>query len=229
MKALKFLAAGSVGRFSDTVWPLPDPDAPGAWVEAAGPLEVCRCGVHACDREELLDWIDDELWEIELDRAVRGAETGVIAGRGRLLRRLERWDEGAAAAFAAACAARVRTHAVIVLRRDGHVDEARTLAAASLPAARAVSAAALDDSVAEAAGFVADCLLLARGARPDEPDAARVGAPVPAAAAVAANLAFVSAHAAGRLRGRHDERAYAVAFARERDWQLRFLCRLIGL
>ena len=46
--AYKFLNAGAVGLFSRLAWPVPNDAVPGAWVEAEGPLEVCRNGIHAC-------------------------------------------------------------------------------------------------------------------------------------------------------------------------------------
>jgi hypothetical protein len=99
--AYKFLARGRTGRFSDTRWP-----PAGSWVDAGGPLADCVRGVHACRTEELLDWLDDELWEIELAGDVRTGEDMLVAERGRLVRRLERWNDGLATEFAGACAAR---------------------------------------------------------------------------------------------------------------------------
>jgi hypothetical protein len=63
--AYKFLGQGSVGLFSDFAWP-----APGEWVETHEPVADCVRGIHAVSFENLLDWIDDELWEIELDGAI---------------------------------------------------------------------------------------------------------------------------------------------------------------
>lgn len=106
MKALKFLADGSTGRFSGIAWPVPHGSEPGAWLEAGGTLELCRTGIHACLPEGLLGWLDDELWEIELGGRVEEVEDAVVGERGRLLRRVEAWDAGCAAEFVAAVSAR---------------------------------------------------------------------------------------------------------------------------
>jgi hypothetical protein len=55
--AYKFLARGTLGRFSRFAWPVDE------WVEATGPLAPCQNGVHACRIEQLPTWIDEELVE----------------------------------------------------------------------------------------------------------------------------------------------------------------------
>lgn len=98
MIAFKFLQRGGRGRFSGVEWP-----APGTWVEATGPLELCANGVHACSPRELAYWLEEELWRIELDGELHAGPTVVLARRGRLLERVSGWPE-ASAAFAADCA-----------------------------------------------------------------------------------------------------------------------------
>ncbi|HET8607415.1 MAG TPA: hypothetical protein VFL66_10365 [Gaiellaceae bacterium] len=202
MNAYKFLAAGAVGRFSDVPWPQPPLEGDAEWLEADGPPEQCRHGVHACEVDRLLDWIDEELWEVELD-GVAEREPLLVAARGRLRRRVPGWDEDAARDFADACAERVREHA----------------------------AAAVDSVAKTLTAFAADCRLLARGARPDAPDAPDVPASAPAAAAIAANLGFVAAHAAGfaAASGSADDERYTAGFLAERSWQLDWLRRRLAL
>ena len=200
MRAYKFLAVGRRGRFSDTVWP-----QPGEWVEAGPLLEDCRHGVHACTAEQLLDWMDDELWVIELDGAVLERDAMVISERGRLLRRVAEWDERAARDFADACIARAGERAA----GAGH---------------------RLSDG-SELGGFAGDVVLLADGARPEMTDAGALGlASPPTPAALAANVAFVTAHAAGRAAVDAGEEAdYDGGFAAERAWQLAWLHERLGV
>ncbi|HEX2086400.1 MAG TPA: hypothetical protein VHF89_12005 [Solirubrobacteraceae bacterium] len=108
MLAYKFLRAGAVGPFSGVAWPQPRGGAPGEWVEAAGGTSVCRRGVHACRLEDLPRWIGRELWAVELRGGVLETPYKVVAPAGRLARRIDAWDDRAAAAFAEACIERVR-------------------------------------------------------------------------------------------------------------------------
>ncbi len=101
--AYKFLTADRRSPITGFHWP------DSAWVEAVGPLEPCRNGIHACHIEDLPHWIGPELWAIELDGEVQRAPTGVLARRGRLLERVEEWAGGVAQEFADDCARRART------------------------------------------------------------------------------------------------------------------------
>jgi hypothetical protein len=117
--AYKFLRAGGVGPFSHHAWPLPDGDRPGGWVAGVAATELCRTAVHACRVGDLPWWLQDELWEAELDGEIATGRHKVMAPRGRLLRRVEAWDAACAQRFADACAMRARDHAVAALDRAG--------------------------------------------------------------------------------------------------------------
>ena len=237
MRAYKFLASGAVGRFSDFHWPQPVEQSPAEWVEPGAALEECRHGVHACLPGRLLDWIDDELWEIELDGKIVASESMLVAERGRLLRRVSEWDGATAQDFAYACAWRARDHALSSLRRSGLADEANRLGDASeLEAVQASAAAAVDRSAGaaqEVSALAADVVSLARGRRPEAWRAPPVALeePIVSAGAIAANVAFVVAHAAGRaaVADAGSEAAYDDGFAAERAWQLDWLADRIGL
>ena len=85
MIAYKFLRAGRTSVFTRFGWPV------GEWVEAR--VEPCRSGIHACRVGDLPYWAGKELYEIELDGAITEEPTKIVAGRGRLLRRIEAWDD----------------------------------------------------------------------------------------------------------------------------------------
>jgi hypothetical protein len=106
--AYKFLRADGTGVFTRFPWPLPD-GGPGAWVEA--PIEACRSGVHACRLRDLPLWLGRDLYEIELDGELVEERTKVVAARGRLVRRIDGWDDPAREAYARACAARAHAYA----------------------------------------------------------------------------------------------------------------------
>ena len=102
MIAYKVLAEGRIGLFSGVTWP-----PPGEWLEASV-VDPCRAGIHACRIDDLPLWLGlGELWEVELDD-VLVEERKLVARRGRLVRRVEAWDEDAARAFVAGCRTRTR-------------------------------------------------------------------------------------------------------------------------
>jgi hypothetical protein len=75
--AYKFLAADRFATLSGVTWP-----EPGSWLEASGKLERCFSGIHALRPQELLGWIDDELWRCELGGAIDEDADVLVAERG---------------------------------------------------------------------------------------------------------------------------------------------------
>jgi len=100
--AYKFLRAGRIAPFTGFRW------QPGTWVESADAV-ACESGVHACRAGDLPYWLRAELWEIELGGDIVETERKVVAARGRLRRRLDRWDAEAYRELARTCAERTRT------------------------------------------------------------------------------------------------------------------------
>jgi hypothetical protein len=103
VRAYKFLAADGSGVFSRFRWSLPD-GGPGAWAESE--VDPCRTGIHACRRVDLPYWLAPSLYEIELDGDVEEQALKVVATRGRLLRRIDTWDDEARGAYVQKCIAR---------------------------------------------------------------------------------------------------------------------------
>jgi hypothetical protein len=99
--AYKFLATGAIGPFTGFRW------QPDVWVEA-DEATPCRSGVHACRPKHLPLWLDSELWEVELDGEVIEGERKLVAQRGRLTHRIERWSPDLAREFGHFCARRTR-------------------------------------------------------------------------------------------------------------------------
>jgi hypothetical protein len=136
MTAYKFLAAGAVAPFTGYRW------RPGEWVEAEG-IDLCRRGIHACRIRDLPLWLDDELWEVELDGVVVEQERKLVAQRGRLTRRVESWTPEAALEFGRFCAKRTRQRVGFLPVLSGYVGDVdrfvsqRRIAIAGFAAARA--------------------------------------------------------------------------------------------
>lgn len=206
-----FLRAGRRASLDDVVWPAPDAGEPGAWaVSGADPIRVYP-------PDELLWWLDDELWAVELDGDLRREGHAVVAERGRLLGRIEGWGHQAADDLVEACAFRVRDAAATALAEAGRGDEARSLAGClTLEALERVGSdigQGAGDAPTRLAGFAADTALYAREA----PDSVR-------AAAVAA---YIAAHALAG--GNKTVASYEARFADERRWQAEWLSRRLRL
>ena len=103
MIAYKCLRADGTSVFTGFDWPLPS-GGPGAWVEAE--VEPCRTGVHACRPEHLPLWAGQVLYEVELDGEVVDDRTKVIAGRARLTRRIDAWEQAVRDRYTRMCAER---------------------------------------------------------------------------------------------------------------------------
>jgi hypothetical protein len=103
LKAYKCLTSDGLGVFSRFAWPLPD-GAPGEWVESE--VATCRSGIHACRSPDLPFWLTPALYEIELDGQVDEQSMKLVATRGRLLRRIDAWNEESRLAYAQMCIAR---------------------------------------------------------------------------------------------------------------------------
>lgn len=215
MIAYKFLRDGRVGPFSGVRWP-----APGEWLHATAGGRTCEGRVHACRAEDLPEWMDAELWRIELDGEVAVDCGKLVADRGRLVERIATWDAAFMAAFAEACTLRARDAALLVLSPAGVAGPAHAaLTGAADAAAIAAIAAdpalmgALDGDATRAAGYAGDAARHVLGARAQP-------ATAPTHAAV---NGFIAAHAAAFA---HDD---LTAVERERAWQAAWIARHAGL
>jgi hypothetical protein len=100
VRAYKFLAEDGLGVFSRFAWPLPN-GGPGGWVESE--VVVCRSGVHACRLIDLPYWVTPLLYEIELDGPIDRQAIKIVAPRGRLIRRIDEWNEEARGGYTRMC------------------------------------------------------------------------------------------------------------------------------
>jgi hypothetical protein len=155
--AYKFLRPGRRGPFSDFAWPQ------GEWVEADGPLEECRSGIHACRPGQLAYWLGPELWELELDGEIVEAPLKLVARRGRLARPVAAWDDAARLELGEECVRRIARYAVLELRELGlegdgeRLEHAGTVAELAAVASRVAETARGGDA-ADLAAFVGDAL-----------------------------------------------------------------------
>lgn len=103
MIAYKFLKPDGTSVFTGFGWPLPN-GGPGSWVEAN--VEPCRSGIHACRPEHLPLWAGQVLYEVELDGEVADDRTKLTAARGRLIRRIDAWEDEVRDRYTRMCADR---------------------------------------------------------------------------------------------------------------------------
>jgi hypothetical protein len=212
MIAYKFLRDGRLGPFSAVRWP-----PCGEWLQAAAggaTARTCVDRVHACRVEDLPEWMDHELWRVELDGDVRVDCGKLVADRGRLVERVEVWDAALMTAFAEACALRARDAALTVLAPGSPAHEAlASCAGAADLAAACEQPTELAPDEQRAAGYAGDCARHVLGAIADPSTA-------PMHAAV---NGFIASHAAAFAQ------ADLGAVERERAWQADWLARRLGL
>ena len=226
MNAYKFLHAGGLSTFSGFSWPLPDGGVAGAWVATEDERARWSSGIHACDAGGLVDWIDDELWIIELEDAVSASEGVLVGRRGRLVQRVNEWSPGAARELGEACVWRFRDRVVEALNRNGlEADADRIARTADLDELQrsAVDNGSDEDEVRSGLAYLRDVVELSRGGRPDTCRGATAEDAGPGA--ITANLAYVSAVAAGALDATRtgDATSFATTFDSERAWQRQWL------
>ena len=124
MIAYKFLRAGRIGPFSAFAWP-----EPGVRVRAGAATDQCRRGIHACRTRDLPWWLEEELWEIELDGEPQIDEHKIVAPAGALRSQILGWTAACAQQYGEACAWRARDSAMEALKRAGRVLAANELGA----------------------------------------------------------------------------------------------------
>jgi hypothetical protein len=167
--------------------------------------------------DNLVWFLDAELWEVELEGAVVESGHGLHAGRGRLVCRVEAWTPALACELADWSAHQVRDVAIAELRREDREGEAANLEAVGDPGdleAAADAIAARDSSRADVlAGHAADVVRYAREA------------------ADPAHGAGVAAYIAAHVEAGADKNApgYDEAFVRARARQAAWLRAALGL
>lgn len=92
MIAYKFLRPDGTSVFTGFQWDLPTDGEVGAWVEAAD-VDPCRSGIHGCRTTDLPMWVGPVLYQIELAGQIVEHPAKVVASRGRLLRRIDTWED----------------------------------------------------------------------------------------------------------------------------------------
>jgi hypothetical protein len=200
-----------------------------------GALEAGSNGVHALRTRRLVDWIDDELWLVELADDVEEVDNMLVARRGRLLRKVRSWNESAAREFGESCIWRARELAAESLGRAGLERERAALQTADelggLQTLAADQARNTTGATADALVYLADVVQVSRGGWFETYVGHPGGGTPPTLGAIAANIGFVVATAAGSAAadaaGRPD--AFDDGWDAERGRQLAWLTETLDL
>jgi hypothetical protein len=101
--AYKFLRPDGMSTFTGFRWQLPNGE-PTEWVDAR--VDPCRSGIHACRASHLSLWMGRALYEIELDGEIVEHRSKLVASRGRLVRRIQAWNDELRDTYTRMCADR---------------------------------------------------------------------------------------------------------------------------
>jgi len=245
MPEYKSLTKENKGPYSDfdfTAY-LPKGKRPGKWLPKVDRLELCASGWHGCRDGDILNFLDVNIYEIEMRGKILTDNNKFSVQQIRLLRKCENWNERTARLFACDCAEHVlpifekrfpgdkRPRIAIKTARqyaDGKAtteelaaaEDAAWAAAAAEAAARAAAEAAAEDAAWAAAWAAAEAA--ARAAA----EAAAEDAAWAAAEAAAEDAARAAAEAAARAAAW--AAAWAAAEAAEKKWQAKKLLILLG-
>jgi hypothetical protein len=94
-------------------WSLPTRNADGTWTpgewmpEVEGELKPCRNGYHVVTLEQLLDWLGERIFEVEVGDEIVHEDNKSVTRTCRLTRECTGWNERTARLFACDCAERV--------------------------------------------------------------------------------------------------------------------------
>ena len=204
MRAYAFLDPAATDYVSGVRWPVPDDRGPGAWLEAGADSPL-----RGYPADQLLWWLDQQLWEVELAGDVHETDRSVLGARGRLLAPVDAWTPDVARELTTDCALRLRDRAVVALEADDREaappssGQRATWNRSRRPPPWPRPEKAIGSLLA---GYTADLVRFASFM----PDPAR-------GAAVAARIA-AHAHAGGDEGKQGYEEAYAEERARQADW-----------
>jgi hypothetical protein len=108
----KGLNTDGASPYQGFVWPLPVYEggtwvAAGKWVTWDGPLVACASGIHYCTQSQVVHWLQPTLYAFEAAGETVNGGNKSICSRGRLLYKIDAWNEQTQRLFAAECAERV--------------------------------------------------------------------------------------------------------------------------
>ncbi len=166
MTYYKILNKGKSCNGGNASWSLPVKQDDGTWTpgewmpEIVGTIVLCENGYHLCRPQDLIYWINQEIYEAECGDEIIEDDNKVVVRKCRLLRKVETWNDKTLRLFACWCVRQVwhllndeRSKKAIEVAEefaDGKATQ-EELDAAWVAAARAARAAAAADAARAAA------------------------------------------------------------------------------
>ena len=135
----KATAAGGKAFAGKGVW------KQGVWRSTSTPLIPCLRGIHYCRKDQIVQWLNAELWLFEPREDAELLDHGnkLVCSKGRIVERIDAWNETTARLFAADCAEQV-VHLIPESYRDPFTNAIRV--------ARLYARGECDDAARVAAG-----------------------------------------------------------------------------
>ncbi len=94
---------GGIGK-----WNLPENGQPGQWMPKIENIMPCVRGYHLCRAEDLLLWLNEEIYKAEgRGEFIRHENNKDVFPEARLIKKIESWNDKTARLFAADCAEHV--------------------------------------------------------------------------------------------------------------------------
>jgi hypothetical protein len=109
VKRYKILGRGGVScNGGNGQWSLPREGQPGEWMPFIADIIPCKRGYHLCRKEDLMHWLNAEIYEAEgRGDFIRDENNKDVFPEARLIIKLDTWNERSARLFAADCAEHV--------------------------------------------------------------------------------------------------------------------------
>jgi hypothetical protein len=79
----------------------------GEWFEVAGDLIACENGIHLCREQDLLHWLEKDIYDAEYDGEYMESEDKIVVRKARITKHYDNWNDRTARLFACWCARQV--------------------------------------------------------------------------------------------------------------------------
>ena len=94
-KYYKFLTEHNTGAYSEFDYSeyLPKGNKPGKWLPKVEKIELCSRGYHACKKADVLDWLNAQMFEVELRGETIEDATKIVAQQMRIVKKITTWND----------------------------------------------------------------------------------------------------------------------------------------